>query len=136
MEKYQDLVSALTNDDLLFAETLQGLLKHHSELRTTYQSNYIDLKENRTTDYFFKLYTLENGKWEFFDYGWLKINLGQGVFYTLKSKLMIFNVENIGFHMQRRDDSFNHIMVNGNGKIFLLYNLFDEVIDILFKNLN
>ncbi|XWV26842.1 hypothetical protein QJ857_gp0208 [Tupanvirus soda lake] len=136
MEKYQDIVSALLSNDLPFAETLQGLLKHNSELRSTFQTNCIDLKENRTSEYFFKLYIFENKKWEFFDYGWLKIP--QGVFYTFgnKSKLMIFNIPDIAFHIQRRDDSFNHIMINDNGNIFLLFNLFDEVIYILFKNLN
>jgi len=145
MNKTADIISSLINNDLYLAESLNGLNKYNSKLKTTFQTNLLELKEitlNNTLEYtpgefFFKLYILNGMKWEFHVYGWLKIeksNNGSTVyFHTHESKIFVFSISNIEFNMRRRDDSLNHVVIKNIETSFLLYNPYVEVIDILFK---
>jgi hypothetical protein len=104
-----------------------------------YQINYLDLKEKKYDDkYFFKLYISNNNKWEFFDYGWLRLVNDNGTinatFHANKTKILILNVSNICFNMVKKNDSDNHILIIINNVSYLLYNLYSQVIDLLFAN--
>ena len=133
MDKYQEIAMALQKNDPEFVHSLIGLLKHHNELKITYQINYIDLVEGRDDKFFFKLFILNNNKWEFFDYGWLYVN---GTFYTNKSKILVFNISDIDQRIEKRIDSDKHIMIAGYGVTYLLYNIYPKIIDLLLSKMN
>lgn len=90
------------------------------------------LIEKKDDRFFLKLSILNNNKWEFFDYGWFK----NGMFYTNKTKLLIFNILDYQDKMVRREDSFNHFMIIGNNVSYLLFNPNIEIVDMIFLNKN
>lgn len=126
-----DLYHAIKKNDIPLLETLIGLSKYNNEIKTTYQSNCLDLLEGKTKRFFFKLYILNNGKWEFFDYGWLD---RKGHFYANKTKVLIFNIPNIYFYTTRHPLSENNIIIVYDNVSYMLFNKYPEVVDILFKN--
>lgn len=140
MSKYLDIILALDNKDLPLTESLNGLHKYQSELKTIFQTNYIELKEKLAKKYFFKLYILNNKQWEFFDYGWLtifKTNTGSSAyFHTNKSKLLIFSVNNAETNITHRQDSLKHAIVLANGGSYLLFNPYYEVLEMMFSKIN
>jgi hypothetical protein len=76
---------------------------------------------------------LDETQWEFFDYGYLKIDDGDiATFHTIKSKLLVFNVGDIRNKIMRKVDSDKHVVVvDDNMQSYLLYNNNPLVIDIL-----
>lgn len=140
MNRYLDIVDALNNHDLPFIESLAGLLKHHTKLKNTFQTNYLELKEGSTKDFFFKLYIMDNGKWDFFDFGWLKIvktNVGAtAIFHTNKSKLLIFTEKHAQINTWRREDSLKHAIVLANDVSYLLFNPTPEVFEIMIDQIH
>lgn len=130
MEIYQDILLAVLTNDLQCAESLINLMKHNTELKVTFETNYLDLLEKKSTDVFLKLYILIENKWFFFDYGWLK----NGLFYAIKSKILVFNIYNIETQIVKHDDSSNHVIIVSKNMSYLLYTPHKQIIDIILSN--
>ena len=131
MEKYGEIVTALSEDDLDFVQSLIGLLKHRLEIKITAQMNYLDLVENRDNKYFFKLFVLENDKWKFFDYGYLK----DTSFYGYKTKQLIFTIIDYVMQMRRKPNTQNQIIIVNDNKSYLLFTPYSQMVDLLFKKI-
>lgn len=131
MNKYIDILTAIINNDIEFADSLMGLLKHRIEMKTTAQMNYLSLLDKSDNKYFFKLFILENNKWNFFDYGFL-----QGTeFYGLKSKQLIFSFYDYVLQLMRKPNTDNQVIVVTNNKSYLLFTPYSQVVDLLFDSI-
>ncbi|AGC02217.1 hypothetical protein H012_gp235 [Acanthamoeba polyphaga moumouvirus] len=132
MNKYKEVIIFALENDFIGSDSVYNLLKHKRNLSITCQQNFINIMDNTTNKFFFKLYIHNNNKWDFFDYGYL-VN---SYFYALASKLLIFNVPDIEFKISRHQDSLNHIIIEEKNICYLLYNPYKEVIDKLFDYIN
>lgn len=136
MNHYSNILGALSKNNIESAELINDVLNHRNDLKATYQSNYLELKENKTNKYFFKLYVMMNGRWEFFDYGWLDKRDNYYVFHTYKTKLSMFNTFITIHQIKRKTESPNHvIVVDDSLNSYLLFNINTEVIDILISKI-
>ncbi|AZL89884.1 hypothetical protein QKC54_gp0766 [Megavirus baoshan] len=129
MNKYEQVLEYIFDNDYEGAESVYNYLKHKRNLSITCQTNYIDIITNKTNKFFFKLYMHDGIDWEFYDYGYLQNNY----FYALASKILLFNIQNIEFKLSRRQDSINHIIIEDNNISYLLFNPNHQIIDELFK---
>lgn len=134
VDTVRDIIKLLIANKLSMAKSLHSLMLHRNSLRKLYELNYLALVENETNRYFFKIYKTEDSKWEFFDYGYLHLDGSSATFYTLKSKLTIFQVTQIKHKIKRKLDNYL-ILVDDHLQPYLLYNINSSVIDLLIKKI-
>ena len=141
-QDYLDTIVAAADDDLPFVETLLGLIKHRTELQSTFQMNCTDLMDGTTNRVFFRLYRKDAGGWVFHDYGWLSIEPTDyertvvARFCTYKSKLTLFvRVIDVGnnTYVVRHDDSPLHCLIRDEENQWLLYNPYPQSVHKLFS---
>lgn len=137
MLQYSDIIDSFNNNDMDNVGTLSGLLDYKNDLKRTFQSNLVELFNKTTTKIFLKLYSNEEDKWEFADYGWLVLDNDRAYFRSNKSKLTFFSIVNIKVNLLRHQNSQTHIIAIDNYLTsHLLYNPYPEVISMAMKMIN
>lgn len=131
MKLISQIIEALDKNDLDSVNSISEYYNHLIEIDTNFQLNYL-------YDYhriFFKLYTLESGRWNFFDYGYLQLIKNthwSATFFGYKSKITIFNLGNISLRMERHNKSNCHLLIRGDGINYMLRTPYESVINGIF----
>lgn len=146
MNSHSDILEKFLSGDYLFVESLIGLKTHKEKLRIEHQLNYLNIIDNvknpdNVTDFFFKMYVYdrENDKWEFIDYGYLKIfkldDCIRAVFCGLESKISLFNSDNLAFELSRHNTSDRHLIITTATGLYLLETGYYQLVDFLIKQI-